>query len=57
MTIARDGLPDELRASQPLFEKTGGLHAAALVTKQGSLLEVREVRSVEIVIVTSNRGT
>jgi len=35
-------LPDELRGGQPLFERTGGLHAATLATAEGSRLEVRE---------------
>ena len=35
-------LPQALRSSQPLFESTGGLHAAALVNAAGSLLDVRE---------------
>jgi FdhD protein len=35
-------LPGRLRAEQPLFERTGGLHAAALFTLGGELLRVRE---------------
>ena len=36
------GLPDALGARQPVFERTGGLHAAALATASGDLLLVRE---------------
>lgn len=35
-------LPDRLRASQGLFDATGGLHAAALFDASGHLLAVRE---------------
>jgi FdhD protein len=35
-------LPEKLRAEQPVFERTGGLHAAGLVTPEGELLEIRE---------------
>jgi FdhD protein len=35
-------LPELLRGAQPVFERTGGLHAAALVDGEGRLLEVRE---------------
>jgi FdhD protein len=38
--IAR--LPERLRAAQPLFDVTGGLHAAALFSRAGQLLGVRE---------------
>ena len=36
------GLPESLRAAQPAFSRTGGLHAAALFDKRGRLLAVRE---------------
>ena len=36
------GLPDTLRARQKVFASTGGLHAAALFTRDGSLDVVRE---------------
>ncbi|MFD5649074.1 formate dehydrogenase accessory sulfurtransferase FdhD [Streptomyces sp. NPDC127039] len=35
-------LPDRLRASQRVFDRTGGLHAAALFTEDGELMDVRE---------------
>jgi FdhD protein len=35
-------LPDRLRAGQAVFERTGGLHAAALFTADGSLICLRE---------------
>lgn len=35
-------LPDRLRAGQQVFERTGGLHAAALFTADGELLDIRE---------------
>ncbi len=36
------GLPEALRASQPVFDRTGGLHAAGLFDADGKLLDVRE---------------
>ncbi|MEU1630092.1 formate dehydrogenase accessory sulfurtransferase FdhD [Streptomyces sp. NPDC020096] len=35
-------LPDRLRAAQRVFDRTGGLHGAALFTPDGELLDVRE---------------
>ena len=35
-------LPDRLRGAQPVFARTGGLHAAGLFAADGSLLCVRE---------------
>lgn len=36
------GLPASLRAHQKIFDRTGGLHAAALFTADGNLMAVRE---------------
>ena len=35
-------LPEKLRAAQPTFERTGGLHAAGIFTAAGELIVVRE---------------
>jgi FdhD protein len=35
-------LPDRLRAVQPVFDRTGGLHASALFDSQGEMQAVRE---------------
>lgn len=36
------GLPDRLRERQPVFARTGGVHAAGLVDGHGELMTVRE---------------
>lgn len=36
------GLPPKLRDAQPLFETTGGIHAAGLFDERGQLIELRE---------------
>ncbi len=36
------GLPDRLRAAQPAFEATGGIHATGLFDERGELLCLRE---------------
>jgi len=35
-------LPDALRRSQAVFERTGGLHAAALFDREGTIVTIRE---------------
>ena len=35
-------LPERMRASQTLFERTGGIHAAALFDSEGELLAIEE---------------
>ena len=36
------GLPDQIRAKQKVFDRTGGLHAAGLFTPGGELISLRE---------------
>jgi FdhD protein len=36
------GLPEVLRSEQPVFDRTGGLHAAALFDGSGNLMAIRE---------------
>ena len=36
------GLPDTLRAAQPVFDHTGGVHAAGLFDVDGGLVSIRE---------------
>ena len=45
LTVRADvltGLPETLRAAQPVFEKTGGIHASGLFDEEGRLLALRE---------------
>lgn len=39
---ALSGMPETMRSTQKIFDRTGGLHAAALFTADGRLLALRE---------------
>jgi FdhD protein len=41
-TDVLSSLPGRLRAAQRVFDRTGGLHAAALFTAEGELLDIQE---------------
>jgi len=45
LTISADtirSLPDRMRAAQPVFDRTGGLHAAGLFDSEGNIVCIRE---------------